>query len=100
MLCGLATMLGPVIGGIFYYFFGYKGPFFIIGSLYAVMVVSFAVYANVPAPTNGKLINAAELVEDERDLNSQDEYKRDTTDDTVNMETYQIEGVKVKLGLL
>jgi MFS family permease len=41
VICGLGAFVGPLIGALFYYFFGYIGPFFGIGFIYFLMVIIF-----------------------------------------------------------
>jgi len=43
LVTGLAAFFGPLLGTIFYEFAGYKGPFFVIGSLYILMIGGFMI---------------------------------------------------------
>jgi MFS family permease len=38
---GLGALFGPLIGAVFYFFIGFKGPFLGIGLIYFIMVIVF-----------------------------------------------------------
>lgn len=38
---GLGALIGPMLGSVLYYIFGYKGPFLGIGLVYLIMVSIF-----------------------------------------------------------
>ena len=44
-LCGLGTMIGPLIGSFLYIMAGYKAPFFVMGTAYLITLFCVIIYS-------------------------------------------------------
>lgn len=41
--CGLGALFGPLLGSCFHLYFGFRGPFYGLASIYMSMIISFTV---------------------------------------------------------
>ena len=41
IVCGLGSLIGPLLGSAFYLLFGYVGPFFCLGTIYFIIIIIF-----------------------------------------------------------